>query len=194
MKHNIFGVHTDQTVNFADKFDCIYEDCGAYYETKETYQHREDGLNFDYKYCVEIIDFEECCGGEEMHNKYGIELTLVPVFKSLCKEKQTSVMECCGVEEDAVNSMDIRQYGLGVQVGYEEVVASANDLSSGCFEESDKFKERLTDIASVFETIDALRGFYLDKTMNLIGTTGWDLLNDCINGKDFIKATLAKYE
>ena len=35
--------------------------------------------------------------------------------------------------------------------------------------------------------MNAMRGFYLDKPQNRIGSTGWDILNYLVgNGKDFI--------
>lgn len=44
----------------------------------------------------------------------------------------------------------------------------------------------LDKIASVCGNIDSLRGFYLDKPQNRIGTSGWDMLDDYINGKSFL--------
>ena len=45
--------------------------------------------------------------------------------------------------------------------------------------------------ASVVNNMNAMRGFYLDKPWNMIGSTGWDILNELVgNGKDFISAAL----
>lgn len=45
--------------------------------------------------------------------------------------------------------------------------------------------------ASVVDNMNFMRGFYLDKAQNRIGTTGWDILNDLVgNGKSFIMAAL----
>lgn len=41
---------------------------------------------------------------------------------------------------------------------------------------------------------NSTRGFALDKAWNAIGSTGWDLLHDMINGDDFIKRTLNRYK
>jgi len=35
-----------------------------------------------------------------------------------------------------------------------------------------------------------MRGFYLDRAWNMIGTTGWDILKECVLGKDAIGASL----
>jgi hypothetical protein len=39
-----------------------------------------------------------------------------------------------------------------------------------------------------------MRGLYLDKAQNRLGSTGWDMLDDYINGNDFLKATLDRYD
>ena len=49
-------------------------------------------------------------------------------------------------------------------------------------------------IASIVDNIDSLRGFYLDKAQNRIGTDGWMMLDDYINDVDFVKATLEKFK
>lgn len=41
------------------------------------------------------------------------------------------------------------------------------------------------------DNMNAMRGFYLDKPLNMIGSTGWDILNELVgNGKSFITAAL----
>jgi hypothetical protein len=43
--------------------------------------------------------------------------------------------------------------------------------------------------ASVIDNMNAMRGFYLDRPLNNIGSTGWDILNSLVgDGKDFIAA------
>jgi hypothetical protein len=37
--------------------------------------------------------------------------------------------------------------------------------------------------------VDSMRGFYLDRQWNQIGTNGWDVLNEMVNGKDYIQAS-----
>ena len=49
-------------------------------------------------------------------------------------------------------------------------------------------------IANAMPTMDRLRGFYLDKIQNLIGNSGWDYLNEYINGIDATKVALDRYK
>ena len=53
--------------------------------------------------------------------------------------------------------------------------------------------EQLNACASVFNAMNSMRGFHLDRAWNMIGTTGWDVLRDAIMGEDMIKATLNRY-
>ena len=76
--------------------------------------------------------------------------------------------------------MDVFDYGMNV------ILCTENT-------EGEYDKSVMDKIASVINMIDGLRGFYLDKIQNRIGTTGWMLLDDFINDKDSIKATLEKY-
>ena len=196
MKHNIFGIQTNSDNNkFEDKFECLYEDEGAFYESKETFHHEEEGLVFDYKFCVEIIDLEYSTGEDEDKNKFGIELAIVPMFNSLCEKQKKSVLDCMCVSEDEVSTYDIYYEGCSVMMGYEEVVVGDDAFESGeGFEGCKEIKERLDAIANVFESINGLRGFYLDKCVNRIGTTGWMLIDAFINGSDWTKATFDRYK
>lgn len=185
MKHNIFGIQTNSDDNkFEDKFDVLYDDCGAFFESKETFHH-EDETSFDFKYCVEVIDLDDACGEE----KYGIELAVVPMFNSLCEKQKKIILDCSCVSEDEVTTMDIYQEGTSIMIGYTDVPNEGKP-----WDECEGVVKALAAIANVFESINSLRGFYFDKYVNRIGTTGWDLIDDFINGKDFVTATLNRYK
>lgn len=187
MKHEIFGISTNDDTNaFEDVFEEVYDnDCEAYYQSKKTYQHREEGLNFDYKYVVEVDDIDELTG--EDTGEYGITLLMVPTFKTLCEKKQKSIAEDC--EDREPDICDCVLYGTSIVLGSENVKHDNKPM-----DECEVLQNKLRGIANVVECIDGLRGFYLDKYVNMIGTTGWDLLHDYINGKDFVQATFARHE
>jgi len=185
MKHEIFGIKTDADNNkFEDKFDTLYDDYGAFFESKEVFHH-EDETSFDYKYCVEVIDLADACGEE----KYGIELAVVPMFNSLCEEQKKSILDCCCMSEDEVTTKDIHQVGTSVMIGY-------TDVPNECkpWDECEGVVKALDAIANVFESINRLRGFYFDRAVNKIGTTGWDLIDSFINGSNWFKTTLDRYK
>lgn len=183
MKHDIFGISTNYDTNaFENVFEEVYDnDYEAYYRSKKTYQHREEGLNFDYKYVVNVDDIDELTGEET--GEYGITLLMVPTFKSLCKKKQKSIAEDCEGREP--NICDCGLYGTSIVLGSENVKHDNKPM-----DECEVLQKKLRGVANVVGCIDGLRGFYLDKYVNRIGTTGWDLLHDYINGKNFVLATL----
>lgn len=185
MKHEIFGIKTDEDNNkFEDKFDTLYDDCGAFFESKETFHH-EDETSFDFKYCVEVCDLSSACGEE----KYGIELAVVPMFNSLCEKQKKSILDCSCVSEDEVTTMDIYQEGTSIMIGYTDVPNEGKP-----WDECEGVVKALAAIANVFESINGLRGFFFDKKINKIGTTGWDLIDSFVNGSDWLKATLDRYK
>ena len=190
MKHEIFGISTNDDTNaFEDKFEELIDlDSELYYQSQETFKHDvDDDLYFEYKYVVEIYDMDELTG--EDTGDYSVSLLLVPTFESLCKEKREGVLDCTGVDEDSVTLYDVISYGISVPLGNVSVKHNGKSM-----DKCEGLQEKLRAIANVFESIDGLRGFYLDRYVNRIGTTGWDLLHDYVNGKDFIKATLDRYK
>ena len=157
-----------------------YDDT-TFYLSKRVYQHDLDpDFKFEYQYGVEAYRYEDE-NDNTIHTFY--TLYLIPTFKSLCDTKQKDVQKdvlfFTGNEENP-NTMDVFDYGMNVIL---------------CMENTDgEYDKSVMDkIASVINMIDGLRGFYLDKIQNRIGTTGWMLLDDFINDKDSIKATLEKY-
>ena len=177
-KHNIFGCQTNGNQSFADKFETLYDDGGSFHQSKEVFRHDvDDDLNFDYRICVEVIDWQEATGEDD--KEFILELKLVPEFKSLSPKHQASVLSCCGIDEAEVNAWDVSSYGLNVMLASEEC-------------HYDELDAKLEAVANVFESINSLRGFYLDRYVNRIGNTGWDLLFDFINGEDYVKAALGR--
>lgn len=162
----IFGIEFNSVVNVETKFDEIFNDTDmVFYESKEIFHHEEEGLTFDYKYAIA----GEYCEGELYYSLY-----LVPCVDSLSEEKRASVASCCGIDEEEITIYDIWSYGCNVHLGTEK-------------EKGEEFNDEYFNlIASVFETINSMRGFYLDRYVNRIGNTGWDMLNDFVNGVPFL--------
>ena len=49
-------------------------------------------------------------------------------------------------------------------------------------------------IANVVDFIDNMRGFYLDRYQNRLGSTGWDYLYDFVKDVDCFKAALDRFK
>ena len=181
--NSVFGIsfHDSRLIDVESKFNLEREmgdyDDITFYLSKRVYQHDMDpDFKFEYQYGVEAYRYEDE-NDNTIHTFY--TLYLIPTFKSLCDKNQKDVLLFTGNEENP-NTMDVFDYGMNV------ILCTENT-------EGEYDKSVMDKIASVINMIDGLRGFYLDKIQNRIGTTGWMLLDDFINDKDSIKATLDKY-
>ena len=178
MKHEIFGISTDMDIKFDEKFEVIYNDSERMVaQSKETFTHDEDGLTFNYKYVIEVIN-GGACGVED---KYYVELSIVPTYDSLGKQHKKSVLSYACVDECDVNIYDVFDYGLSLSIGCVKL-----PINNTPMDEHKKLIGTLDSIASVFEAINAMRGFYFDRYINRVGNTGWDFLNDFINDVPFM--------
>lgn len=173
------GCSTDsKTTDFKTEFETLYDDCSSFHQSREVFEHNEEGLSFKYRLCVRVTDLEEfdpSCAGKTL-----VELQLVPLLESLGKKTRESVLKCCGVDDGECSAMDIADYGAEVTLASEEC-------------KTEEVDRKLESVANIYKTVNSLRGFYLDRYVNRIGSTGWDLLHDYINGVDFVSATLGRY-
>lgn len=189
MKHEIFGIGFDHELTKADTlFDTVRDtDDDVIMVSKETYHHKEDNgsLDFKYKYVLHAHNLYEMTGEEEHHNKWALDLNLVPMPKSLLKKERRDVASSYDMKVGDLDVYAVYDYGLFVPLG--EVVV---DVSAGY---DNVMPEKFNEGASVVETINSMRGFYLDRAFNRVGTTGWDLLNNWVgDGTHFITATRAR--
>ena len=184
MKHEIFGWSFDhEPKKLDDLFDCVRDADGeVIYESKQTYEHREEGLNFDYKFVIRAEDAYELTGEPEDENVWHMEMLLVPTIDSLLPKKQKALQDMVG-EDWEPSTIDLIDYGSYVQIGFEAVKVDPDKGYDAVM--NPKYDEA----ASVVDNMNAMRGFYLDKAWNRIGSTGWDILNELVgNGKSFITA------
>lgn len=166
-KKSFGGITPGQVEDASKSFDCILDD-SEHIEllSKTEYHHVEDDeLTFDFRYLITA----NLCGDENGNDKWYVTLYLVPSPQSLCKEKADSVCDCCGVDMSELNHSDINDYGCSVNVATETT--------------SEQDPQHLIDLASsIVPMVNAIRGFILDKRVNFAGTTGWDVLQNAING------------
>ena len=183
-KIEIFGWQTDQRFDdWSEKFIKHYEnDDETLYVSKETFHHNEDdGFNFDYKYCVNFINIAEF--PDENENTVGYDFLMVVMPKSLHKSHIESICECCDVTPDAIDIHDV----------IDQICGSVRFGSGTCKDWSEE-EEVVLKIANVFEAMDRMRGFYIDKPWNMIGSTGWDTLEYATKGTDLFKPTFERYK
>ena len=153
-----------------------YDDT-TFYLSNEVYHHDQDPeFKFDYQYGIEAYRYKDE-DDQSIHTFY--TLYMIPTFSSLSKNRQNDVIESSGVDDP--NTMDVFDYGISLVFAREDTIGEYD-------------KSIMDKIASIVDNIDALKGFYLDKAQNRIGTDGWMMLDDYINDVDFAKATLEKYK
>ena len=161
------GITPGQVEGASKSFDCILDDSERIELLSKTeYHHTEDEeLTFDYRYLITANLWDD----ENGNDMWYVTLHLVPSPQSLCKEKVDSICDCCGVDKSELKHSDINDYGCTVDVATETT--------------SEQDPQHLIDLASsIVPAVDGLRGFFLDKRINAIGTTGWDILQSAING------------
>ena len=119
------------------------------------------------------------------------ELFIVPLAEYLHNNKLKEIADCCGIELSEVISNDIIDYG-GCPVLERDTIHSSKEYYD--VTENEEVMVKLNTCAHISVAVNGMRGFALDKAWNAIGSTGWDLLYDMINGEDFIKRTLNRYK
>ena len=169
-----------QLVKIDQDFDQVrslddYDDTEAWM-SKEVFHHNvedEPKDNFDYRYMIEAYQCED--DGNTYYHLY-----MVPCYSSLSDKMKKNVLKCSGVEESDVNERDVFDYGCQLVIERES-------------HEGEYDPEVMNKIASVYKCIDSLRGFYLDRYQNRIGSTGWDMLAYYMNDEDFVDKALERY-
>lgn len=170
MIKTIFGITPNFEINpWEESLELVEDfDTQVYYQTKETFSHEEEGLTFKYKFAVSAECLDEY--GKEFEGKVSYRLYLVLMPESISEKMLSSIKSSCGIEEP--NVYDFIQYGATVPLADED------------FDNDELHDEIVSLIAAVIPVINSLRGFYIDKRINMIGTTGWDLIDSFINDTD----------
>lgn len=186
MKYEFAGISSNEEVNFDEHFDQIYDvDERTVFLSKRTFTHSEEELEFQYKYAIELLDFEAFDAG----NSYCFSLKMVPTFDSIHKRHQEYLMELNqdyeGDSEDIWKYLDILDTLLTVVMGSENIDLKEDEKE--LWVDALPVKEKLKAIASTYLCIDMMRGFLIDRCWNRIGTTGWDTLLHAINNEPLFK-------
>lgn len=176
-----------------NEFECVFDDGDAsvYYESKKTYVHDvDDDLKFSYKYIICVEDIR-AFGGED-DAPISVALYLVPTFDCWNEKDKKGIVDFIGAESiEDVNLYDaVMGYGNNVLVA-DDIFKSLGNYTIDC----EETMNLVHTCANCVQFIDRMRGFYLDKPQNRIGTTGWDIIKHTIdNSYDVLKATFDRYE
>ncbi len=135
---------------------------------------------------IKTLDMPKLTDWNEDKKPFLSELYLVPRPEFITKENIQSVSEFGGfnlefIKDDArFFAIDVISYGLGIRL------AGGMDSFSTEQESIDAMKKEAQGCNLI--------GFYLDKTWNQIGTTGWDTLLQLVGNVDALKETINRME
>lgn len=183
MTYEFNGISTEQ-FNEQDR-----ELFNEYYDntliSKETFTVELESKDIQLHLYIQDIDMAEYDDTKE----HVIEIGVVPDFESLSEKHQEDILSQF-IEEDREyfkNNTgellsDIIQYGLGVTLRCETV------------ENPEDVEDKINSAIAVRYAITGLIGFELDRYVNRIGNTGWDMLNEYCCDVDSLQTALARYK
>ena len=120
---------------------------------------------------------------EDEKKPFVSELYIVPKLEFITQQCKDKIFDSMDFDEflktygDIFAQMEIINYGLGIRL-------------SGGFESFATEKEAIDALKKDVQAISMLIGFYMDKSWNQIGTTGWDTLNELVHNKDQFKESM----
>jgi hypothetical protein len=192
---------TEQEVKgkYKELFKEIYNDDGSLTAlSKEVFEHYEPDENgeekiwFKYHLGIQVTSmYSYLSEDEDGHDIIHFELFIVPLVKYLHENKLKDIVSSYGIETSEVTLRDIIDYG-GCPILEKDSIHSSEEYYD--VTENEDVMTKLDTCAHISVAVNGTRGFALDKAWNAIGSTGWDLLHDMINGEDFIKRTLNRYK
>ena len=182
---------TREGINFYEHFELFYDnDYEQFYLSKREFTHEEEDFNFNYKYAISVKDLAEYTGEP---SPISIELAIVVSPDSLCDKTRDSIADSSDWSSEDLDS-DWKYYDIYSYMPITmDTVELPND-SGKAIEDIEELTYLLDSIGAVYECVDSLRGFYLDRPWNRIGSTGWDLLKEFVLGESFIKTTIGRYK
>lgn len=170
----VFDITTKKTIqSWKEKFDCVYdEDDNALFVSKEEFVSDQDPdiKDFTYRYAIDcntLVNNHKCT--------WYYMLKLVVCQKSITNKLLTDVAEFSGIYESEVDIQDIIAHG-GADINFGTATTEGEEIDYNV----------VTNIANVFETMNSLRGFYLDRDW-AYNINGWDVIKYCVMGKDMFK-------
>lgn len=161
--------------NWQEGWECAVDlEDEIYFVTKETYTHdieEEEKMNFEYKFVIEFL----CTypSEEEEEDKIFATLLMMPLPKYFPKDKIEKIKK----ENDLPENCEIP---IDLLLEYFSCPILENDLIDFKVEdywtEDKNINNFLCGATCSLQLINGMRGLFLSKAENAIGSTGWDFL------------------
>jgi len=162
------------------------DDYNAVYLSKKKFKYEEEDMNFEYKYGILVTDLSDYLEEYEGGLTIAVELLLVVSPYSMTEEAKEYFMRFTGAdmyttEESMYEDLILGGYGIrfGIEYVKDEKQVELSNISGVI--------EVVQAITEVYETIDSMRSFYLDKPWNKVGTNGWDLIKHLVYGEPLFR-------
>ncbi len=123
--------------------------------------------DFDYWYVVELINMHEATG-EEDQPKYSLSISVVAPSEAPENER-ISAHQSCGSDHYG----GLNEYPIELQV---DTLHSYGISASIWVKAGNSFKELWKEGHDELGRISMLFGYYMDRPVNMLGATGWDIL------------------
>lgn len=185
----LFGItlkenHFMEKESYKDYFEELwYDDENLLLKFKEKFSCNffEDDKPIDYHFYLNFM------GNEEIG--YVVELNMMPTLSYISTNKLLETAKDYNVSIKDLNDYDIFTDCWVPVLCYQniefEIIEDSTWYTNGII-------EILETATAVIPCINRLIGFYMDRTVNRIGTSNWDLLNDLLFDEDAINTTIKR--
>ena len=198
MKELVWGFSSDgELAKWDDVWEGI-EDTGdtIMFQTKKTFKHEDEcefgDFIFEYKYVIRITDMWQFEADEEI-DRFAMELLMVPLSKYVNPKFIENWEEKYGDFDRENIDVSFILDEMQCPIMKYETCNVNNNIDYGDWY-TEELKDFLSKAWSAIKAIDRLKGFWLDRPQNRIGTTGWDYLKEFVFGVDAFQLTMDRYK
>jgi hypothetical protein len=133
---------------------------------------RRNSGEFDYFFVVELLNWRETVGEREAPPEtYNVSLSVVSPHEA--KDKLGAAMECCGITEEMLATATEKGYR---DMALVEALHAYGVHTPVWSKDGNNWRALMKEARQQTRQCDCLLGFYLDRAVNRIGTTGWESL------------------
>jgi len=133
---------------------------------------RQSNGEFDYYFVIELLNWRETVGEREAPAEtYNISLSVVSPQEA--QDKIGAALDCCGITEAMLQSATGNGYRDSVLV---EALYTYGVHTPVWSKDGNNWRALMGEARQEAGQCEFLFGFYLDRPVNRIGTTGWESL------------------
>ena len=133
---------------------------------------RQNNGEFDYYFVIELLNWRETVGEREAPPEtYNVSLSVVSPQQA--QDKIAAALDCCGITEEMLPTATENGYRDTALV---EALHSYGVHTPVWSKDGNNWRALMREARQEARQCEFLFGFYLDRPVNRIGTTGWESL------------------